>query len=87
MLKIAVIANTYRQGKQFIEYKFRGKIESVDNVNQTWILTNKDTVHLCYGDDNMNQFDAFVIEPSYTTLSLYLIHALQCQVSGMMHYN
>lgn len=71
MLKIAVVGENYTEGKKFIEWKFREKIEKINHAKSVWTLKNGDEIHLCYGDPNLAKsfdFDAYLVSPNYQTL-------------------
>ncbi len=65
MLRIACISNTFRDGKGFIEYKFRDKIEEIRHTTNIYKLKNGDIIENCYGEQDRYNF---IIHPLYQTL-------------------
>lgn len=74
MLHIAVVANNFQHGKNYIEYKFKDKIERIIHSTCTYILKNGDIIHNCHDSIDPSPykgmvFDAFVIAEGYESLA------------------
>jgi len=73
MLKIAVIGNNYGEVSRFIEYKFKGQIESHHKSNQIYTLKNGDTLYSCHDEAGKDRYksmlyDAILITEYYESL-------------------
>lgn len=71
MIKIAVLADNFREGQDFIETKFEGQIVAQNQMKQLWFVA-KGEVQLelfvsTASKDIMKSadFDAFIISPFY----------------------
>jgi hypothetical protein len=73
MLRICVVADSFVDGKRFIEWKFETKIVKVNAMKSVWTLAGGDEVHLAHNEASKDtylsmEYDAFLVTPRYETL-------------------
>lgn len=82
MLRIALVANTFQEAKQFVEYKFKDKFDHIKLSTATYYLKNGDEIHLCYDEQSKDryksfEYDAIIIHPLYESLLDIIKHRTQ----------
>lgn len=88
MLRVAVVADTYHQGRQFILAKFSRMAYKYNEAKSEWVLNNGDIIQLCYISNKSAyrgmEFDAMIdISTRESALAEY-IH-MQIQHSGVLN--
>lgn len=72
-MRIAVVSNTYQEGKALIEYRYRHRIASTNFQTGEYTLRDGNIIINCYGDDHANDhlskaYDAYIVNPLYQSL-------------------